>query len=106
MAATRCAKRLPSRNWLAETLTATLSPGWPASCQALPCLQAAVNAHSPSGANEPGLLGNRDKASRRHHAAFSVMPARQRLDADNPVTVESNQGLVVQHELVVLERPT
>src|SRR6185369_10471040 len=40
--------------------------------------------------DEPGLLGNRDEAGRRHHAADGVTPAGQRLDPDNLAAVVAN----------------
>ena len=54
--------------------------------------------------DEAVLLGERHERARRDVAADRVVPAGQRLDADQPVRAEVEDGLVVQVELVEGER--
>ena len=54
--------------------------------------------------DQPGLLGERDELERLHDAAVGVDPADQRFDAGDPARVQLDHRLVVQDELVVLER--
>ena len=54
--------------------------------------------------DQSGLFGERDELERLHDAALRVDPADQGLDARDPSRLELDHGLVVQDELVVLER--
>ena len=56
------------------------------------------------GAISPVALGERQERVRAHEAALGVVPADQRLDADHAALVERHERLVVQHELLALER--
>ena len=49
----------------------------------------------------PGALGDLDELRGRDVAALGMVPAQQRLDADQPLVVERELRLVVQGELVV-----
>ena len=57
------------------------------------------------GDDEARVLGDRDEVERRHRAEVGRIPPHQRLERRRrrPVS-EVDDGLVVQHELVVLER--
>ncbi len=50
------------------------------------------------------LFGNRDEVGRRHHAEFGMLPAQQRFGADDAAILEADLGLVVQFQLIALER--
>ena len=52
----------------------------------------------------PGRLEQRDELVRLDLAERGVLPAQQRLDADQREVVEAVDRLVVQHELVLFER--
>ena len=55
----------------------------PRAAQATCCAQTAPITQSPIGSIRPGLLGHGDELARRHEpAALGVVPAQQRLDAD------------------------
>ena len=54
--------------------------------------------------DQAGLLGQRDELGRRHQPEIGVEPAQQRLDAEHRPVGEADLGLVVDHELAVLER--
>jgi len=49
-----------------------------------------------------GVLGHRDEAVGDDHYAFSVLPTDQRLDSEH-VSGDADLGLVVQHQLAVLQ---
>ena len=53
--------------------------------------------------DQPGLLGERDELAGRHEDAVAL-PAHQRLDADHAHAAGVDLGLVVQDELVALDR--
>mmetsp|Transcript_6689 Transcript_6689/g.27999 ORF Transcript_6689/g.27999 Transcript_6689/m.27999 type:complete len:689 (+) Transcript_6689:1417-3483(+) len=55
-------------------------------------------------ADEAGLLGERDELHRRHQAAHRVLPAHQRLGADDAALLQVDLGLQVQAQLVGLDR--
>ena len=52
-----------------------------------------------------GALGQRDELVGHDQAALAVAPPDQRLDADHVVGREVDQRLVVEHELLALDRP-
>ena len=54
--------------------------------------------------DEAGLLRERDEVERRHEAALGVVPAHERLDRRDPAAGQVDGRLVVDHELVALER--
>ena len=54
--------------------------------------------------DQPRLLGERDELERLHDAAVRVDPADQRFDARDLARIQLDHRLVVQDELVVLER--
>ena len=59
------------------------------------------------GHDEPGLLEQRQEVVREQHAGVGragVLPAQQRLDPDQLAGVDPQDRLVVQEELVVVER--
>ena len=55
--------------------------------------------------DQAGLLGQRDEVQRRQHAAVGMVPAHQRLDADDLAGIQRHDGLVVQQHLVAVQRP-
>ena len=55
--------------------------------------------------DQPALLGERDELEGRDQAAGGVAPAQQRLDAGDRAVAQADERLVVQLELVALERP-
>ena len=54
--------------------------------------------------DQAGLLRDRNELGRRDHAALGMVPAQQRLAADDPVVADVDQRLVVQLELAAHER--
>ena len=52
----------------------------------------------------PGLLGERDERERRDEPAGRVLPADERLEPDDPAGREVDDRLVVEPQLVALER--
>ena len=54
--------------------------------------------------DEAGLLGERDELGRRHQPMVRLLPAQQRLGADDAAAGEVDLRLVVQRELAALER--
>lgn len=71
--------RIPAdRNWVGETLTDT------ATCcgKATACSQARQIAQLPLR-HQPRFLGDADELGRRHEAAARMVPAHQRLEADD-----------------------
>ena len=59
---------------------------------------------APERHDQPALLGDRDERAREHDPLLRVAPAHQRLDGDDPALVEVDERLVVELELVVVER--
>ena len=55
------------------------------------------------GADERGLLDQRDELQRCDHAALGVAPAQERLDAVDAPAREVELGLVEEHELATFE---
>jgi hypothetical protein len=55
--------------------------------------------------HQPGRLGQRDELVRRDEAAHRVLPAQQGLHAQHAAVVHRDLGLVVQVELVRVQRP-
>ena len=55
--------------------------------------------------DQGGLLGQRDEAQRRQHAELGVVPAHERLDADDRAGVELDLRLVVDQELAASSTP-
>ena len=74
-------------------------------CQERPWLQASPRTHSPIWASMPGVLATGMKSSGCTHAALGVAPADERLDADDLLRRGGDQRLVLEEELVALERP-
>ena len=54
--------------------------------------------------DQPGLLGHADELRRQHQPSFGVLPAQQRLDADDLARAERDLRLVVQRQLGALDR--
>ncbi len=54
--------------------------------------------------NEPAVLRHRDEDRRRHHALDRVTPSRQRLEAGDDVALQVDDRLIVQFQLVALDR--
>ena len=52
--------------------------------------------------DQPGLLGQRDKVTRRHQH-IAALPTHQRFDADHARGAQVQLGLVVQHQLVAFD---
>ena len=68
-------------------------------------LAARLGEHPPSQWNNlPRLLGDRDELRRRDQAALRVLPADQRLDAEQIARVQFDDRLVVQQELALDQR--
>ena len=65
---------------------------------------AAGFAHDPGADldDEPGFVGQRNEAVRRHDAALRMLPAQQRLDAGRAAGHAIQDGLVVQEQLAAL----
>src|SRR5215472_4643296 len=53
--------------------------------------------------NEPALLGDRNEGRGRHLAARRMLPARQRLEADD-LAIDARLRLVIGDELAALDR--
>jgi hypothetical protein len=54
--------------------------------------------------DESRFLEQRNEFHGRHEAQLRTLPADQRLDADDTPHLQIHLGLVVQHELFLLER--
>ena len=68
-------------------------------------LPAGVLEHlQPERHHEPGLLGERDEGVRGHQPTLRVLPPHQRLEPDKASGLHRHDRLVVQHELVVVQR--
>ncbi len=50
------------------------------------------------------MLGRRDEFRRRHGAALEMLPAHQRLDADDAFTVGGQERLIEHPQLVARQR--
>ena len=63
-------------------------------------------AHHPvaQGVDKAGFLGQRDEHLRLHVAMLGVMPAQQRLGADDRLVAQAHHRLVVQRERFLLDR--
>ena len=61
--------------------------------------QASRSIHSPNGIDGPAFFRQRDEQARSDHAPGRVMPAHQRLEAEN-LARRSGPGLVVQFQLL------
>ena len=59
---------------------------------------------APERDDQPALLGDGDERAGEHDALARVAPAHERLDPDDPALVEVDERLVVELELVALER--
>ena len=86
---------------LTETLSGRVARGVPARRLGAGDAQHAL----ADGEDRAGLLGDRDELAGRDEPALGVVPARQRLDADDLAAVERDDRLVVGDQLVAeLER--
>ena len=56
--------------------------------------------------DETGALGQGDELVRRNQTVLGVLPANQGFDADAAIVAQADFGLVVQGQLVTLDRPT
>ena len=65
--------------------------------------QASRMIHSPIGDDQPAFLGERDEGAGRDHAALRMLPAHQRLEADD-LAVDARLRLVVQGQFAALDR--
>ena len=54
--------------------------------------------------DQAAVFRHRDEHRRRHHALDRMAPARQRLEAGDDVALQVDDRLVVQLELVALDR--
>ncbi|MNN42901.1 hypothetical protein D3C81_1571110 [compost metagenome] len=57
----------------------------------------------PDRQDQAGLLSQRDKVSRRHHAPYRMPPAQQRFCTDNAPVI-AGLRLVIQHQLIARQR--
>ena len=67
------------------------------------CASACSSTSRVSGPIRPGLLGKREEFERRDHAEPRMRPAQQRLDGDRLAVAQIELGLVVEHQLLVLD---
>ena len=75
--------------------------------QVLPCAKLAAHGSDDPAAqidDQTAVLGDLDESGRRDVAVLRVAPAQQRLDADEPVIVQAEFRLIVQMQLIVLQR--
>ena len=56
--------------------------------------------------DQPCTLGDRYELVRRDESALGMLPAHERLDADDPPASQLGFRLEMQHELFVLDRPS
>ena len=56
--------------------------------------------------DEAGLLGQRDEGDRRHEATYGMLPADERLEADDALGGQVDQRLIVQPKLATLDALT
>ena len=90
-----------------HTLTLICSFGEPVStCQRRSCLQAVSRTQRPISTIVPLVSASGMKSVRRQASARRVLPADQRFDADDPLGVELDQRLVLEEQLVALQRQT
>ena len=64
---------------------------------------ASAMTQSPSGDDEASFLGDRKELRRRKHPELRMLPADQRLDADQPLVVICVERLVVELEPASVE---
>ena len=98
------ATKSPSASWRGETLTETVIGRSTVRTHSAAWRQASSTTHAPIGTIRPGLLGDRDEDGRDDHAALGVVPADQRLGADDLAVVHVDLRLVEQLQLAALER--
>ena len=58
----------------------------------------------PQRNDQPGLLGQRNEFHRRHETAPRMLPPHQGLHARQPIVSKVDRGLVVERELVFVDR--
>ena len=76
-------------------------------CAARPYFARTRSEHpAPDRNDQPGFLGEGNELHRRQVAEFRVSPAQQRLDAVDPASRNVELRLIVQRELIELERVT
>ena len=68
------------------------------------CRQASSEDPAPDRHDQAGVLGDRDERVGRHDTQLGVVPAQQRLEADDAVGRQRHDRLVVQLELVGHQR--
>ncbi|OIQ83985.1 hypothetical protein GALL_342140 [mine drainage metagenome] len=66
-------------------------------------VEAAVEDEQRHRADETGALGRRDERGRTEEPVLRVLPTHESLDADHATRRRLDLGLVVDHELVVVE---
>ena len=82
-----------------------MRPGSPPSLLHLAVVEAHPVQHPLADVeDEVGLLGQRDELRGRDVAVPGQAPAQQRLGADDPAVAQVDLGLVLDHQLVALER--
>ncbi len=91
------------RRLRAEMLTAT-SIVMPCRCHTASCASVWSSTQSVSGSIRPVDSAISRKSAGTSKPARRVLPPQQRLDAHDPVGLELELGLVVQHELVGADR--
>ena len=74
------------------------------SCQPSTCRQARLLHPAADRLDQAALLGDRDELARVEQAALGMVPAHQRLEADDLAAAQRDDRLVVELELVAVER--
>jgi hypothetical protein len=92
------------RNSTAEILIATRIGGIPASSQARPWRQPSRSTHLPSGTTKPDSSAIVMNLSGWHESANRMSPADQHLGADDLLGDQVDASLIVQHELLAIDR--
>ena len=77
----------------------------PRSCHSAACRQSSSITQVADRLDQPAVLGRGDEGGRRHQAARGVVPAQERLHGRGLPAVERVDRLVVQLQLVALDRP-
>ena len=105
--ASTCSTRSAWPNWRADRLTdiSRRGPSGRASRHFVAWRQAVSSTHRPSGMIRPVSSASGMKAMRRDETADRVLPAHERLEADDPVRGQVDQRLVVDPQLAALDRP-
>ena len=106
MAARTSPGKSGSASWRVETLTLICRSAAPGRC-VLPAAQLCAGGLEDPAADRddvPVGLGQRDEAVGRQAPARRVLPADQRLDAGDPLGLELDQRLVLEEQLVALQR--